>query len=130
MFVSSTYRITKLHYTYGNTTLSEDYVGYLYFENYWLTPHIWVSNLKGSLCWSALPTELLGYITLIGVQPQVQPTLLGVPPTVQLMFVSSTYRITGLHYTYGSATLSAAYVGYLYVENHRVTLQLLVRHLK
>ena len=40
MFVISTYRITELHYTYGNATLSADYVGYLYFENYWLTPHI------------------------------------------------------------------------------------------
>ena len=47
---------------------------------------------------------------------------MGAPPTVQLMFVSSTYRITGLHYTYGSATLSAAYVGYLYLGNHWVTL--------
>ena len=46
------------------------------------------------------------------------------------MFVSSTYRITGLHFIDGCATLSAAYVGYLYVENHQVTLQLLVRHLK
>ena len=34
------YKITELHYTYGNATLSADYVGYLYFENYWLTPHI------------------------------------------------------------------------------------------
>ena len=38
MFVSSTYRITGLHYTYGSATLSADYVGYFYFENYWLTP--------------------------------------------------------------------------------------------
>ena len=67
MFVTSKYRITELNYTYGNATLSADYVGYLYFENYWLTPHIWVSNLKGSLCWLALPKELLGYTTLMGV---------------------------------------------------------------
>ena len=67
MFATSTYRITELHYTDGNATLSTDYVGYLYFENYWLTPHIWVSNLKGSLCWLAPPTELLGYTTLVGV---------------------------------------------------------------
>ena len=46
------------------------------------------------------------------------------------MFVSSTYRITGLHFIDGCATLSAAYVGYLYVENHRVIVQLLVQHLK
>ena len=37
---------------------------------------------------------------------------------MQLMFVCSTYRITGLDYTYGCATLSAAYVGYLYLQNH------------
>ena len=49
---------------------------------------------------------------------------------MQLMFVCSTYRITGLDYTYGCATLSAAYVGYLYLENHWVTPQLWVRHLK
>ena len=60
MFVTSTYRITAVHYTYGYATLSADYVGYLYFKNYWFTPHIWLSNLKGSLCWVALPTELLG----------------------------------------------------------------------
>ena len=46
------------------------------------------------------------------------------------MFVSPTYRITGFHFIDGCATLSAAYVGYLYVENHRVIVQLLVQHLK
>ena len=66
-----------------------------------------------------LPTESVDHTTLFGA-----------PPTVELMFVSFTYTITGLRYTYGSATLSAAYVGYLYVENHWVTLQLLVRHIK
>ena len=67
MLVSYTYRITELHYTYGNATLRADYVGYLYFENYWITPHIWVSNLNGSLSCLALPTELLRYTTLMGV---------------------------------------------------------------
>ena len=67
MLVSSTHRITELHYSYGNATLGADYVGYFYFEIYWLTPHIWVSNLNGSLCWLALPTELLGYTRLMGV---------------------------------------------------------------
>ena len=66
-FIVKSYKITELHCTYGNATLSADYVGYLYYENYWLTPHIWVSNVKGSLCWLALPTELLGYTTLMGV---------------------------------------------------------------
>ena len=69
MFVSSTYRITELHYTYGNATLSADYVGNLHFQNHWVTPHIWVSNLKGSLNWLALPTESLGYTTLMGAPP-------------------------------------------------------------
>ena len=67
MFVSSTYRITGLHYTYESATLSAAYVGYLYFLNHWVTLHIWVSNLKGSLCWLALPTESLGCTTLMGV---------------------------------------------------------------
>ena len=40
------------------------------------------------------------------------------------MFVGSTYRITGLEYTYGCATLSLAYVGYLFLANHWVTLRL------
>ena len=35
------------------------------------------------------------------------------PPKVLPLFVGSTYRITALHCTYGYATLSAAYVGYL-----------------
>ena len=43
-FVSSTYRITELQYTYGNATLSAAYV-------------------------RPLPTKSLGYITLMGVQP-------------------------------------------------------------
>ena len=52
---------------------------------------------------SSPPTKSLGYTTLIGVQPQVHP-----------MFVSSTYRITWLRYTYGCPTSSAAYVCKLY----------------
>ena len=46
------------------------------------------------------------------------------------MLVFSTYRITGLHYTYGCATLSAAYVGYLFLQNHRALLYLWVSSLK
>ena len=69
----------------------------------------------------------MGSTTLIGVQPQLQrmiyygllteslnyARLMDAPPKVLPMFVGSTYRITALHYTYGYATLSAAYVGYL-----------------
>ena len=40
------------------------------------------------------------------------------------MFVSSTYRITVLHYIYGLASFSAAYVSYLYLQNHAVKLHL------
>ena len=40
-----------------------------------------------------------------------RPAFSAAPLTVQLMFVSSTYRIIALHHTYRSATLSAAYVG-------------------
>ena len=93
LFESSTYRITELHYTYGNATLSADYVGYLYFQNHCVTPYKWVFNSKDSLCWLALPRESLGYTTLIGVQPQVQP-----------MIVRPTYRINRSHYTFGCST--------------------------
>ena len=44
--------------------------------------------------------------------------LMGAPTKVHLMFLSCSYRLTELHYTYGNATLSADYVGYLYFENH------------
>ena len=40
------------------------------------------------------------------------------------MFACSTERITGLHYTYGCATLSGAYVDLLYVPHNWVTLHL------
>ena len=66
MLLSSRYRLTELHYTYGNATLSADYVGYLYFHNREVTPYKWVSNPKDSLCWLALPREPLGYTTLMG----------------------------------------------------------------
>ena len=46
------------------------------------------------------------------------------------MFVCFTYRITGLHFTYGCATLSKAYDGYLYFKNHWVVLYLCVSNLK
>ena len=45
------------------------------------------------------------------------------------MLLTPTFNITGIHITYGSAALSAAYVGYLYLENHWVALQLWVRQL-
>ena len=119
MFLSCTYRLTELHYTYGNPTLSADYVGCLYFETHGVTPCNWVSNPKDSLCWLALPREPLGYTTLISIQPQLQP-----------MIVRTTYRITRSHYTFGCPTYSSAYVCKLYVQNHWVTLHLWKRHLE
>jgi len=91
----------------------------------------------------ALPTASLCYTTLMGGPPSVRP-----------MLVISTLKISGLHYTYGCATLCAAsickltfripglhytdkcptlttgYVSYLYLQTHSVTLPLWVRHLK
>ena len=54
---------------------------------------------------------------------------MGVQPEVQPLIVKS-YRITELHYNYGNATLSAHYVGYLYFQNHRVTLYIWVSTLR
>ena len=67
MFVTSTYRSTELHYTFGNATVSADFVGISIFRIAWITPHIWVFNLKGSLCLLAQPKESLGYTTPMGV---------------------------------------------------------------
>ena len=36
---------------------------------------------------------------------------MGVQPYLKPIFMSSTYEITGLQYTYGNATLSTDYVG-------------------
>ena len=88
---------------------------YLYLKNHRLTLIFWVSNLISSLCLLALPTESLCYTILKYALPQVQP-----------IFLSSTYRITTLHYTYGCATLSAAYLSKFYIENDCVTLHLWV----
>jgi len=46
------------------------------------------------------------------------------------MFVSSTYRITRFPYTCERVPISAAYVTFLYLQNHRDTLHLWVYHLK
>ena len=54
---------------------------------------------------------------------------MGVQPEVQPLIVKS-YRITDLHYNYGNATLSAHYVGYLYFQNHLVTLYIWVSTLR
>ena len=105
MFVSSTYRITGLHYSYGCPTLNAAYVFKLYLQNYRFTPNLSVPLFKCNLSLYTLLTKSLGYTTLMGVQYSVQP-----------MFVSSTYRTTGLQYTYWSHTFSAGYVGKLYLH--------------
>ena len=43
---------------------------------------------------SSQPTKSLGYTTLMGVQPLAKD-----------MFVSSTFGLTGLYYSYGCTTL-------------------------
>jgi len=67
--VTSTYRITGLHYTYGCPTLSAAYVGWLYLQNQWFTLDLWVSSLKCSLRLLGLLTGSLSYNTLLGVPP-------------------------------------------------------------
>ena len=52
------------------------------------------------------------------------------PLYVQRMLVTAIFSITGLHQTYGCPTVSLAYVGFLYLQNHWVTLHLQMRHLK
>ena len=47
-FIVKSYRITELHYNYGNATLSAHYVGYLYFQNHWVTTYIWLSTLRAA----------------------------------------------------------------------------------
>ena len=89
MLVTSFFKITGFHLFFGCTALCTAYVGYPYLDNYWITLNLWVSNLNLSLCSLVLPTETVGYTTLIGVQPHGQP-----------MSVRSTYRINGLHLFY------------------------------
>ena len=58
--VTSTLKITGLHYSYGCATLSAAYVGYLQFQNHLLTPHLWVYNVKLSLLLLASITQNTG----------------------------------------------------------------------
>ena len=60
MLVSSTQRITGVHYTCGCATLSRAYVGYLYLQNHWVLVHLWVSRLKCSFyCQVYLQNQLI-----------------------------------------------------------------------
>ena len=59
------------------------------------------------LCLNVFSRESLGYTTLMHAARNVQPT-----------FFSSTYRISEFRYTYKFATLSAAYICKLYLQNY------------
>ena len=119
LFVSSTKRITWLHYTYRCATLRAPYVSNVYLYNHWVRVYLRVRHLKCSLCLLALPTESLANTILIGAPPWGQPLL-----------VSSTFRNTGLRYTSGCPSLSGGYVCKVFLQNHCVRVHLLVRHLK
>ena len=67
-FIVKSYRITNLHYNYGNATLSADYVGYLYFQNHWFTPYIRVSTLRALDLW--MPHLNSAYVCRVYVQNQ------------------------------------------------------------
>ena len=107
MLVISSLRITCLHYTYGCQTLSVGYVCMFYLDNQRGTLHLQVSNVTFSLLLLAPPTESLACTTLMGAPPQMQP-----------MLVTSSSRITCLHNTYRCPTLSEAYVCMFYLQNH------------
>ena len=137
MFVSSTYRTTGLQDTFRSPTLSATDVSKIFLQNYWVTLHLWLSNLQCNLCLLALTTGLLGYTTLIGALSYVQAMLqcsaykingytknMGALLYVPAMFVTSTYRITELDYPYGCSSLSAAYDGKLYLLNNWFSLPL------
>ena len=117
--VTTTYRITGLHYIYECSSSGAAYICKIYLENHRVTLHLWVSNLVNSQCLLTVPTQSLYYTSLMGVPPYLQP-----------MLVTSFYRITRWHYTYECPTLSAPYVGWLYLQNQFVTLHLWVSSFK
>ena len=63
-------------------------------QNHIVSLHVWVSTVKWSFLLVGLLTESVEHTRRMGAPPKVQP-----------MFVTSTYRIIELHYTYGNATL-------------------------
>ena len=97
MSVRSSYWITLLQYSYGCTNLSEASLCNLYLQNHFVTLVLWEGLLHCSQCWLRLPTESLACTTHMGVQRKVQPKL-----------VVFTFRINGLHLTYGCPTLIGA----------------------
>jgi len=67
--ISSTDRLTALHYSYGCATLGAAYLCYLHVQNHWVTLDIRVSNGKCRLCWLVEPSKSLNYTLLMGIQP-------------------------------------------------------------
>ena len=131
MFVSCTYGTTGLQYTFRSPTLSTAYVSKIFLQNYRVTLHFWLSNLRCNLCLLVLPTGLLGYTTLIGALSYVQAMfvcsaykingytkIMGALLYLLAMFVTSTYRITQLDYPYGCSSLSTAYDCKLFLLNN------------
>ena len=55
---------------------------------------------------------------------------MGAPPLMQPMFVSSTYKITEVQYTYGCATVNSAHVCKHSLKRLWVTLHLWVQNLR
>ena len=51
-------------------------------------------------------------------------TLMGAPPLVEPMLVTFFFRITGFHLSYGCPALSAAFYCYVYLQNLCITLDL------
>ena len=79
----------------------------------------------------------MGYVTVMGFQPQVQPMFVSSTYRIkhsigheEPMLVSSIFSMTGLRYPYGGTTVSAAYVCNLYVQNQWLTLHPWVFNLK
>ena len=72
MLVTYSFRNTGIYFTYGCPALNAAYDGKHYLQVHWSKLQVWVSNLTWSLCLLAVPSESLGYTTLISVQPQVK----------------------------------------------------------
>ena len=119
MFGSCTFSMVGLRYTYGCATASAPYVCNLYAQNQWVMLHSWVSNLKCSLCWLALPSESLGYRTHMAIKTLVQS-----------MFVKSAFGITCLVSSYQCYLKCSLYLLVVHLQNHCVTLHLWVSNLR
>ena len=107
LFISCTFRITGLHYTYWCPAPSAAYDSKVYLQIHRITLDLWMPHLKFCVCLQILRTESISCTTPMGTPPQMQP-----------MMVTSSLRITCLHNTYMCPTLSEAYVSMFYLQNH------------